>query len=207
MKKSTSSLNAKKKILVKAVLFSCAILCPALMFNNGADAMFSSSEDFDPLDSFYEKNYSTEATGPSALLNNKKPNLYVYNNSVEEIFPKDPFNKFWNMKSEAPRNIEEDIAEEVEEQMKQYNGDYPGYKKECEDIISQYYKDRESTVIRYTSDFTPPSTKEGMENYRQSIEQLSAELNELKQKCQNDLSSLGTRAYEHDFHNLDLIKI
>ncbi len=44
MKKSTPSLNAKKKILVKALLFVCAILCPTLMFTNVASAMFSGSE-------------------------------------------------------------------------------------------------------------------------------------------------------------------
>lgn len=207
MKKSMSSLNVKKKILAKAILFGCAILCPMLMFNNGASAMFSGSEGPDFLDLFYGKNYSDKTDDPAVFLNNKKPNLYVHNYSVEEIFPKDPFDEFWNMKSEAPRNTEEDIAEEVEEQMKKYNGDYPTYKKEYEDIISQYYKDKESIISRHTSDFTPSSTKEGMENYRQSIEQLSTELNELEQRCQNELSTLDTRAYEYDFHNLDLIKI
>lgn len=207
MKKSTPSLNAKKKILVKALLFGCAILCPALMFNNVASAMFSDPEGPDFLDFFYGKNYSDKTDDPSALLNNKKPNLYVHNYSLEEVYPKDPFDEFLNMKTDTSRNTKEDIAEEVEEQMKQYNGDYPTYKEECEDIISQYYKDRESTINRHTSDFTPSSTKEGMENYRQSIDQLSTELNELEQKCQNELNALDTRAYEHDFHNLDLIKI
>ncbi len=212
MKKSTSSLNVKKKILVKSILFGCAILCPILISVHSASATYDSvcplfSPTYDPeiLDHSYAKHYSNKTDDPSVFPNNKKPDLYVHNYSIEEIFPEDLFKEFWDMKTETSRNTKENIAEKVKEQTSQYDGDYPTYKEECEDIISQYYKDKESTISRHTPDFTPLSTKEGMKNYRQSIEQLSAELNELKQKCQNDLSSLGTRAYEDDFHNYDLI--
>ncbi len=61
MKKSTSSLNAKKKILAKAILFGCAILCPALMFNNVASpAMYDAPfpKDDEQMKGFAEYEYS-----------------------------------------------------------------------------------------------------------------------------------------------------
>lgn len=45
MKKSMSSLNVKKKILVKSILFGCAILCPTLISVHSASAMLKTYTD------------------------------------------------------------------------------------------------------------------------------------------------------------------
>ncbi len=200
------SLNVKKKISVKALLFGCIFLCPALISVHSVSATYDSgyplfSTTYDPeiLDRSYVKYYS-KRTDKHLSIN---PGLNVCKLRVKEVFQKDPFDEFWDMKTETSRNTEDDIAEKVEEQTSQYNGDYPGYKEECEDIVSQYYKDKESTISRHTSDFTPSSTKEVMEQYRQSIDQLTTELNGLEQICQDNLNKLNARAYEHDFHNYD----
>ncbi len=191
MKKSTPSLNAKKKILVKALLFGCAILCPALMFNNVASAMFSGSEDFDPLDSFYEKNYSTEDVEFSAYTDNENSNFGVYNNSIEEVFGEESID-IANVQKNVSNILsckddlnginffgQNSLAKGSKEQLEKLNQKIPTIVA-CKDAMNKVHEDIQIVVDEKKREYEKLTNSYGDidSNYKKCLSELASNFND-----------------------------
>lgn len=143
MKKSMSNLNVKKKISVKALLFGCAILCPALIFTNSTSAMYEKYDPADPLFSAlaFSVRHITESTPPlhefgdmpDSVLNENLKSLR--NDEFDNSY--NAFNNFYEGVRSARAKREDDLATN-EARYRRGGIPYPTAKQKSEQIYEDY---------------------------------------------------------------------